>query len=69
MGLFVGFAWHWFGLRATKVSFAPTSGHTCQMLREFDSLRAVKSYVIDSYSRSGIGIQLALSWLSEAAAS
>jgi len=23
---------------ASKVSFAPTSGHTCQMLREFDSL-------------------------------
>ena len=43
------------------MSFVPTSGHTCQMLREFDSLRALKSFVIDSYSRSGIGIELAFS--------
>jgi hypothetical protein len=38
VGLIVGFAWHWFGLIAIKVSFAPTSGHTYQILREFDSL-------------------------------
>jgi hypothetical protein len=36
VGLFVGFAWHWFLLSAIKVSLAPTFGHTCQMLREFD---------------------------------
>ena len=54
MGLFVGFAWHWFGLSAIKVSFAPTSGHTCQLLREFDSLRALKSELLGIAIAAGI---------------
>lgn len=60
VGLFFGFASHWFWLSAIKMSIAPTSGHTCQMLREFDAFVHSKP-VIDSYSRLGIGIEPGLS--------
>ena len=58
--------------RNSSAKFRPHLG-TCLMLGRnitFDIKRALRNcFVIGSYSRFGIGIELALSWLSEAAGS